>query len=126
MAETFGHTWFHNYGETPNSAWVDGLSDFTVDDIRFGLEALKTWKRDYPPNLIQFRGLCRPVVEEAHKFVHRLPEPEENREKRKAVGLAHIAGLREEGRYREWLEANAGRVESDFDMTMRTIRSWLN
>lgn len=125
MSETFGHSWFHNYGSVPNSAWIDGLSDLTVDDIRFGLDALKSWKSEFPPNMLQFRNLCRPVVEEAHKFYQRLPEPEEHRAQRKAVGLAHLASLREEGRFKDWLKANAGRIESDFDMTMRTVRAWL-
>jgi hypothetical protein len=125
MSETFGHSWFHNYGSVPNSAWVDGLSDLSVDDIRFGLEALKAWKGDYPPNMLQFRALCRPVIEESHKIYQRLPEPEEHRAARKANGLAHIASLREEGRYREWLQDNAGRIEADYDMHMRTVRSWI-
>jgi len=125
MSETFGHSWFHNYGSVPNSAWIDGLSDLSVDDIRFGLEALKSWKSEFPPNMLQFRNLCRPAVEEVHKFYQCLPEPEEHRERRKSVGMAHLASLREEGRFKDWLKANAGRVESDFDMTMRTVRTWL-
>jgi hypothetical protein len=55
-----------------------------------------------------------------------LPEPEEHRAQRKAIGIAHLANLREEGRYREWLQANAGRVISDFDSHLRTVRAWVS
>jgi hypothetical protein len=95
MSETFGHAWVSSFGSEPNSAWIDGLSDMTVDDIKFGLCALTGWKSDFPPNLIQFRALCRPSVEECHKIAPRaLPEPPEYREKRVADGRKALAGIR--------------------------------
>jgi hypothetical protein len=84
-----------------------------------------SWEHEWPPTLPQFRQLCRPIREVAHQVYQRLPEPEEARDRRKAIGMAHLASLREEGRYREWLQANAGRIEADFDMTMRTVLAWL-
>ena len=97
----------------------------TPDELRTGLVACMTWEAEWPPTLPQFRTLCRPIREVAHEIYQRLPEPEELRERRKSVGMAHLASLREEGRFKDWLKANAGRIESDFDMTMRTVRAWL-
>lgn len=95
MSETFGHTWVSSFGTEPNAAWIDGLSDMNEEDIVFGLGALKSWKSDFPPNLLQFRALCRPVIEEAHR-IHRpaLPEPPESRERRMKSGREALAGIR--------------------------------
>lgn len=96
MGQTFGHTWFTSYGAEPNEAWIDGLSDMTVDDIKFGLGALKGWKSEFPPNLLQFRSLCKPTIEECHKIAPRaLPEPEESRAKRMEKGREALSSIRE-------------------------------
>ena len=95
MGQTFGHAWFTAYGAEPSAAWIDGLSDMTVEDIQFALGALKGWKSDFPPNLLQFRALCKPVVEVAHKIYRRLPEPEEVTERRRAAGRIHVEKIRE-------------------------------
>lgn len=95
MGQTFGHAWFSSYGAEPNAAWIDGLADMSVDDIKFGLGALKGWKSEFPPNMLQFRTLCRPVIEECHKIIPRaLPEPPESRQKRMAKGREALAGIR--------------------------------
>lgn len=125
MSATFGHKWISSYGALPSETWLAGLVDMTPDELRTGLVACMTWEAEWPPTLPQFRTLCRPIREVAHEIYQRLPEPEEHRAQRKAVGLAHLASLREEGRFKDWLKANAGRIESDFDMTMRTVRAWL-
>ena len=125
MSATFGHKWISSYGALPSETWLAGLVDMTPDELRTGLVACMTWENEWPPTLPQFRTLCRPIREVAHEIYQRLPEPEEHRERRKSVGMAHLASLREEGRFKDWLKANAGRVESDFDMTMRTVRAWL-
>lgn len=95
MGQTFGHAWFTAYGAEPNAAWIDGLSDMTVEDIAFGLGALKGWKGDFPPNMLQFRDLCRPAIQEAHKIYRRLPEPEEVVSKRRQNGMFHVSKIRE-------------------------------
>jgi hypothetical protein len=122
MTETFGHAWTSSYGETPSDTWLAMLIDMTPEELRTGLIACANWTERFPPTLPQFRALCRPRREEAHQVFRRLPEPEEVRTQRREQGLAHLAGLREEGRYREWLAANAGRVEADFDMLLRSVR----
>lgn len=94
MSETFGHSWVSSFGTEPNAAWIDGLSDLNEEDIVFGLGALKGWKSDFPPNLLQFRALCRPAIEESHR-IHRpaLPEPPESRAKRMQSGREAIAAI---------------------------------
>jgi len=95
MGQTFGHAWFSSYGAEPNSAWIDGLADMTVDDIKFGLGALKGWKSEFPPNMLQFRALCKPTLEDAHKIYRpSLPEPQEVRAKRLKCGLQAIASIK--------------------------------
>lgn len=95
MAEVFGHRWTTSFGKEPNDSWRDGLADMTEDDIRFGLMAIKQgWKSEWPPNMLQFRALCRPTIDEAHKIHRRLPEPEEVVTRRKANGLAHVSMIR--------------------------------
>lgn len=94
MSGTFGSAWVNSFGVTPNPAWIDGLSDMTVDDIKFGLVALKGWKGERPPNLLQFRALCKPVVDMAHKIYRRLPEPEEVIQRRKTNGMIHVSEMR--------------------------------
>jgi hypothetical protein len=110
----------------PSETWLAGLVDMTPEELRTGLVACMTWEPEWPPTLPQFRLLCRPIREEAHQVYQRLPEPAEHRAQRKAIGIAHLANLREEGRYRDWLQANAGRVISDFDSHLRTVRAWVS
>ena len=95
MAEVFGHSWVSSFGTEPNDSWKDLLADLNEEDIRFGLIALRrAWKSDFPPNAIQFRALCKPVVDMAHKIYRRLPEPEEVIQRRKANGMIHVSEMR--------------------------------
>ena len=125
MGATFGHRWISSYGTEPSETWLAGLVDMTPEELRTGLVACMTWEPEWPPTLPQFRKLCRPVQQAAHETYQRLPEPEGYREARKASGLAHLAALREETRYREWLQANANRAAADFEIFMRTVRAWV-
>lgn len=95
MGQTFGHSWTSAYGTEPNAAWMDGLSDMSVDDIAFGLGALKGWKSEFPPNMLQFRALCRPTLEDSHKIYRpALPEPPESKERRLQQGREALAGIK--------------------------------
>lgn len=125
LGATFGHKWVSSYGAEPSETWLSGLVDMTPDELRTGLVACMTWEPEWPPTLPQFRKLCRPIQQAAHEAYQRLPEPEDRREARKASGLAHLASLREETRYREWLQHNDHRAESDFECHMRTVRAWV-
>lgn len=125
MSATFGHKWISSYGAMPSETWLAGLVDMTPEELRTGLVTSLTWEQEWPPTLPQFRNLCRPRREEAHQVYQALPEPDSVREQRKAVGMAHLTSLREEGRYREWLQANSGRVISDFDSHLRTVSAWV-
>lgn len=125
MGATFGHRWISSYGAEPSETWLAGLVDMTPEELRTGLVACMTWEPEWPPTLPQFRKLCRPVQQAAHEIYQRLPEPEERRAERKAIGLQHLASLREESRYRDWLQRNARRRVADFDSHLRTVRTWL-
>ncbi len=97
MAETFGHKWTSSYGTEPNRAWVDGLADMTVDDLKTGLGNLKTWRDEggWPPTLLQFRELCRPHASPAHALYQPLPAPKSSWGERKHVAEASLSALRE-------------------------------
>lgn len=122
MAGTFGHRWTSSYGETPHPAWVDGLSDMSVEDLRLGLEACLSWPGEWPPSLVQFRRLCRPRVEEAHRFFVRESVPDEVRARRWAVGRAHLAAFRESERLQAWLREHEGRRCGELGRLLEAVR----
>lgn len=123
MARIFGHRWASSYGETDDGTWEAGLSGLTEEEIKTGIVACLRWRQDWPPTLPQFRELCRPPTVAAHRLYLALPEPNEARERRKAVGLAAIASLREESSYRDWLSLNAGRDRSPLETMLGTLRA---
>lgn len=95
MAETFGHKWTSSYGLDPSPAWKDGMADLTIDEVRAGLSALKDWREEWPPNLPQFRELCRPLSTAAHTAYKPLPQPKSSWEQRQHVAASALAELRE-------------------------------
>lgn len=96
MAETFGHKWTSSYGQEPNPAWVDGLADMTVEDLKHGLSNLRGWQDDegWPPTLLQFRELCRPHAAPAHAAYRPLPSPSGTWDQRQAAAYRAFEGLR--------------------------------
>ena len=97
MADAFGHKWTSSYGLTPNKGWVDGLADMTIDDIKVGLANMKGWHDDegWPPNLMQFRELCKPRSAPAHEIYKPLPAPTSSPEARKNAAELAFSTLRE-------------------------------
>jgi hypothetical protein len=97
MAETFGHQWTSNFGTEPLPGWIDGLADMTVDDIKTGLGNLKTWQAEggWPPNMLQFRELCRPHSAPAHTDYVPLPQPKSPWDVRQHAASAAFSELRE-------------------------------
>ena len=77
MAKIYGHKWTSSYGESDDGTWLAGLYDVTADQVRYGLEQLRTdGERIWPPTLPEFRALCLP--EKApyyHKDYVALPRP---------------------------------------------------
>lgn len=62
MAELFGGLWASQCGEVGGqvfSTWLGGLADVTEAQIRHALNQLLTSGRQFPPSLIEFRGLCQ-------------------------------------------------------------------
>jgi hypothetical protein len=96
MAGIFGHKWTSSYGAEPSDTWLAGLIDMSEEELRTGLVACLTWPEEWPPTLPQFRQLCRPRREEAHRIYRAaLPEPPEVRARRKAAGVAALQGIRD-------------------------------
>lgn len=95
MSQIFGHKWSSSFGAEPSETWLAGLIDMTEEEIRTGLVACLNWAEEWPPTLPQFRSLCRPRREEAHKVFIALPDSPENRERRLQAGKSAIASIRE-------------------------------
>lgn len=65
MTSIFLGKWTKQIGATPSSVWAKGLGDLSADEIAVGLggvDALGRQSGGWPPNLIEFRELCRPDV----------------------------------------------------------------
>lgn len=63
MSEAYGHKWVRQFGPEPTETWAAGLGHLTVDQIATGLREVARRGDEWPPNLIQFRGMCRPSRE---------------------------------------------------------------
>lgn len=62
MAELWGGLWASQAGEVGGQVfgtWLNGLADVAEGQIRHALNELMTSGRQYPPNLVEFRGLCQ-------------------------------------------------------------------
>ena len=66
MTGIYGHRWTGSYGDTPAREWVMAVDGLSADQVKRGLNHLiadpKKWA--WPPNAIEFRGLCMPSAEE--------------------------------------------------------------
>ena len=61
MREIFGNVWELNYGSADSKSletWAIGLAEYSVDQIKRGVEQCKRWDKPFPPNLGQFAKLC--------------------------------------------------------------------
>ncbi len=55
----FGHQWGSQQGASPNDTWVRGCADLTDKHLARGFSALLDRQSTWPPNLPEFRQLCR-------------------------------------------------------------------
>ena len=86
MTEVFGHRWISAWGESSNPdgtltstavTWAQGLSRFSLDEIRQGLEKMVEKWTYWPPTLPEFMALCKPKrTAPYHKMARTLPQPE--------------------------------------------------
>ena len=61
MADIFGNTWPLNFGAPGGRSmqtWAAGLSEYSENQIRTGVELCRNWANPFPPNLGQFAKLC--------------------------------------------------------------------
>ena len=81
MTEVYGHRWMSAWGESSNPdgsltsaavTWAQGLSRFTLDEIRQGFEKLVKNENEWPPTLPEFMALCR---EKSAAPYHRMVGP---------------------------------------------------
>lgn len=94
----YGHRWVSQYGTAPASAWRLGLAELSADEIKRGMDACVTAGDGWPPNLPEFRQMCRdtsatiPACHRPAQPFAALPKPE----KITAPGdaRAHLAAIR--------------------------------
>lgn len=58
--EMYGPPFLSAYGEKPSPLWMAAISDLSDEECRVGLTTLARQAREYPANLTQFVGACRP------------------------------------------------------------------
>lgn len=71
MEDRYGDLWASRYGAFPRTrvmrTWAEDLADLSRDELARGVEACRSAK--FPPNLPEFRALCRPPVDFEAAFV---------------------------------------------------------
>ena len=60
MAELYGGGFVAAYGEQPTPLWLAAIAELSDKECRDGLTRLAKQAREYPANLTQFVGACRP------------------------------------------------------------------
>jgi hypothetical protein len=60
MVELFGPSFLTAYGDSPSPLWKAAISELSDDECRVGFTTLAKQAREYPANLTQFVGACRP------------------------------------------------------------------
>lgn len=105
MGDIYGRSWYASNGETISETWVQGLRQFSVDDIRIGLEACRLAGDQYPVNMSQFFGRVRDHKRRAeHRPYKALLRPRSSRE----FAERGLAALRESIRKAPTPEPKAG------------------
>lgn len=92
MGMIYGHKWISQYGKTPAAIWIAGLSDLSADEIKAGVNECATKADGWPPNLPEFRALCRVTVAptpQAHRRYKALPQPKAD----PAIAKRHTGAL---------------------------------
>ena len=62
MSGIFFNKWTTQAGDSPSKVWINGLADLSADDIATGINACATRVDKWPPNLPEFRAMCKPAV----------------------------------------------------------------
>lgn len=120
MGQMYGAGFVKQYGEVGGEAfktWSLGLNDLADDDLRRGFLCLRTREKDFPPNLNEFRRLCKPCAEDMQLL-------SESKAYQQAVNWRH---MRQEDRrpevyacillmdYWEFTQINAEKARKKFD-----------
>ncbi len=78
MARIYAHKWT-SASECDDGTWLEGLRGYTQEEVAYGLSGCLTRDNDWPPDLPEFRKLCRPehiVTPACHKEYKSLPKPD--------------------------------------------------
>jgi len=59
MGEIYGRRFFFEFGESPNSKWINALNRMTPDQVRMTLSDLFREGKDKPPTLPRFCALAK-------------------------------------------------------------------
>lgn len=74
-------------------SWAEVLYDITPEEIRRGFELIDLQAPEHPPNVMQFKRLCRPSEElktASHMHYKCLPKPKADKQK----ALSEIENIR--------------------------------
>lgn len=109
MREIFGNVWELNYGTADQGSietWAAGLSRYSENQIKMGVEQCRLWDNSFPPNLGQFARLCltktyAPKTEQPVKAIADLTKAKPGdsaiakREKKRMAAIPHSPTGRE-------------------------------
>lgn len=77
MTSIYGHAWTSSYDEHDvTGTWTTALASCTPNDIARGLQACIDKPTRFPPNLAEFREMCKPPGSAQPEITRALPEPE--------------------------------------------------
>lgn len=100
MQARYGHKWtstINGIEELAVREWSEGLTGFTGEEIRRGLE---WWDDEWPPSLPEFKEACRGSQHNENAAMYRefkpaLPEPDWRKQERKESAKNGVAAMRE-------------------------------
>lgn len=119
MALVYGEAWTRSHGVTPmedmQNFWDAELKGFVGRDVKYALDNLP----DQPPNIIQFKKLCRSAPAPEVKFLDR-PKADEAVVRKE---IAKIAGLiRSEAPGKHWAQRILDKQAAGEPVTPTTLR----
>jgi len=93
FSEIYGHQWASQHGDSPTDTWIRGLDDITAEQLGSGLRALLHRAEKWPPNLIEFRNLCKNYDPGGwERQAHKIYEPERRLENKTSKEASQEAG----------------------------------
>jgi len=110
--------------ECDDGTWLEGLRGYTQEEVAHGLSECLTRDNDWPPDLPEFRQLCRPahvVTPACHKEYKSLPKPDADPEVARD-SIKRMKGILKYGCGYELPEEKPDPVKKQIDQVRETLK----